>query len=50
LVDIVRAHLIDWIYRRVTCDRSLGRERLYPFGCKTFREFLQEIRKREKDE
>ena len=37
--------LIPWIYGRISSLRSLGIKCNYPFGCRTFREFLQELKK-----
>jgi len=42
---IKRIELLEWIDAIVPLLRSLGMNVNYPFGCKTFRDFLKEFKK-----
>jgi len=43
MVNYWRFRYVDYVYRTVTCMRSLGHRVPWPMGARTFREFLKMV-------
>jgi len=43
MVNYWRFRYVDYVYRMVTCMRSLGHRVPWPMGARTFREFLKMV-------